>query len=314
MRAIVHKKKRVSIIIAAFLLMFLSLTITKPIITSLSPRSVQYNPFGIVGSGLGRTFCRLLTDQANTAFHYGIPEPSHSATPTALSEFMEKMNSSCIPIARRSPPNNAETLAALRRAEYLLKTAFDLDPSYYPAYEIYFFFLTENPRKADGDAWRGAESYRSDLQSDTAGLSIGRSEHQGRLLKALLITHKALASYRLDDPEQSVDAALAVYNQYSLLAPQDRSKNKDDSLRLKKKAAAEMAVLLDNAREKLKQKQWDHEWERSPSRKADYAKDYRFASRLRAVLIDSMRSAPSGSGTQIDEKMKEPLPKESKGR
>lgn len=253
---------------------------------------------GLMGSGIGKTICRLLVNQADFAFHYGIPYPVSGTATNPVSRLMEHLNTIWRPTVREHPPSSAESRAAVSRTESILSYTFDLDPSYYPAYTTYFHFLTENPTKGGDDDWRGIDEYQKTLEGATAATPIGETAKRGRLLKALMITHRAIQSYQVGDPEQSVAAALAVYNQYFLLKPRDPSRNLAEAVEYAQRAADEMGILLENAEETVRQQQWNGTWQIRPlARREDYAATYQLANKIRESVLKTIP--------------KEPLPKET---
>ena len=268
---------------------------TPLLIEGLSAQSKVYNPMAIRESGIGRTICRLLTDQAEFAFHFGSSYPVRGTAYSFLSAWVQKINASATKIVRKTPPTAGEAAAALHRTQSLLETTFNLDPSYYPAYSIYFGFLTDGS-STPHSPWAGIENMAG--KSDSTGVN-GLGQQDGNLKIALDITRRALTSYNTKDPEQSAAAALAIYNQYVLLAPIAKLQGQETFLR--QKAHDEMAGLLSNAQTVVEQQKRAGIWQRrSQARRDDYSAAYILAKKI--------------CDTLIEKNIKEPLPKNTDAR
>ena len=109
----------------------------------------KWNPFAIKESGLGRTLARVLTEQANTSYHHGLFERRPPTSTNPVSQWLDSGNAALgfqgrlkyRPIAQY-PLRPYEVKQALEQVEKNLRLAFELDPGNYTAYDVYFFFLT----------------------------------------------------------------------------------------------------------------------------------------------------------------------------
>jgi len=232
---------------------------------------------GLLGSGIGRTISRALTDSADQTFHFGMTEFPDVAQNTGVVGLLNRLNLSSTKTSSPKPPTAAESAAALRRTESLLSLAFNLAPSYYPAYTVYFLFLTERPRTGHSHATEsvGTAQPAAWSQKDTGV----------RLKKAMEITKTALQSYRLSDPEQSVAAALATYNEYMLAGFMSHNISRKQMAALSQKTSDEMSLLLENARENVRREEWAGTWDyRSEARREDYATLFKFTQKIQETL------------------------------
>lgn len=269
-------KAETSITVAAILLMAVLMAKTPDVVARVSEKSKEYNPMGLMGSGFGRTISRMLTTQADFTFHFGNPYPVGGIATTPIASIIQSLSKMATPPSRKTPPSIAESAAALSRTEGMLSLAFNLDTSYYPAYSIYFMFLTERPTAPHVPSSTSEPAMQAteerEISAETCPL-------------ALDITHRALYSYRIEDPEQSVAAALATYNQYTLIAPLIRTTDVAAFRGLTRKAADEMTVLLENANKAVIHQEWNGLWlRRSAARREDYAQAHQLASKIKETL------------------------------
>jgi hypothetical protein len=188
----------------------------------LSPshkKSFDWNPFAIFDSPIGTTIARIITDNADHAFHYGIPYPISSPPNNFLGTWIAHLNEIYVPQIRTSPPSELEARAAMEHAESLLRLAFYMSPRYFPAYTVYFGFLTEPPNGPDNGAWRGMVDNDDDFHDvpKESGLKTLYQSNSGRLTRAYQITKKAIESYDITNPSEALAAASAQYNEYYLL-------------------------------------------------------------------------------------------------
>ena len=227
----------------------------------------RWNPFAIKESGVGRTIARILTEQANTSFHHGLFEQPPVKVSNPFSQWLDAGTSSLGFSGRlkyrpveQYPLRPYEVRQALEQAEKNLRLAFDLDPGNYTAYDVYFFFLTnqltqtefasmsgaqfkdedddEQPGANDGGQAQagtnqsGAKEERNNSpaqpgatqkQEFTNALQqwVGQ-ERERRNKRAIEITDEAIRKFRpnTEDPERFLSAAVMWYNRFLLLAPE----------------------------------------------------------------------------------------------
>jgi hypothetical protein len=187
----------------------------------------RWNPFAIKESGIGRTLSRVLSEQANTAFHHGlfVQGPLRVANP--LSSWLDSGVASLGFPGRlkyrpidRFPLKPFEVKQALDQVENKLRLAFELDPGNYIAYDVYQFFLTTAVRQTEFGTTTDQQS------ANTGGDALkmfGKwegKELERRHQRAIEITETAIRKFRQSqDPERYLTGAVMWYNRFMLLAP-----------------------------------------------------------------------------------------------
>lgn len=183
----------------------LYLALSLAVIASLCPRIGEpENRFGLRESPFARSLARLLTDQSNVEFHFGLQQfPKFAADwVTGLRQmagFRDKQT---------HPPTRSEVRGALIRGEEELNMAYNCDPSFYPAYQCYFTWLTldisGNPNLSE--AWeKGAQNNDAD-PNDRKPLTPAMEK--ARAEQALRISTLTLARCDTErNPEDCLTAA-----------------------------------------------------------------------------------------------------------
>ncbi|HTD17717.1 MAG TPA: hypothetical protein VK673_21205 [Chthoniobacterales bacterium] len=215
----------------------------------------RWNPFAIKESGIGRSLSRVLSEEANTAFHHGLFEhgPRRAANP--LSSWLDAGIASLgfpgrlkyRPVAQ-FPLKPFEVKQALEQVEKNIRFAFELDPGNYAAYDVYQFFLTTDVVQTefgtstgeplaktqldddDEEDDRASEKQHADSNHDGRKPQIGETVNlpggsQGKELerrnrRAIEITDTSIRKFRpSQDPERYVTGAVIWYNRFMLMAP-----------------------------------------------------------------------------------------------
>ena len=220
----------------------------------------RWNPFAIKESGLGRTLSRVLTEQANTAYHHGLFELGERRANNPLSRWLDAGNSSLGFQGRlkyrpvdRFPLKPFEVKEALEQAEKNLRFAFELDPGNYTAYDVYHFFLTteltqtefgtktgRRLENVDGGDDDGDHDQKGDKEQVSSGHDEGGiheaeplkvlgdwqgKERERRQQRAIEITEEAIRKFRPGmDPERYLTGAVIWYNRFMLKAPEVASR------------------------------------------------------------------------------------------
>src|SRR3984957_2610536 len=133
----------------------------------------KWNLFALKESGFGRTIARALTEQANTSYHHGLFEHTPPLSTNPLSHWLD-IGSSSLGFQGRLhyrpveqyPLRPYEVSQALEEAEKNLRLAFELDPSNYAAYDVYFFFLTNEVTQTEFASLSGAQLKDDDDEED----------------------------------------------------------------------------------------------------------------------------------------------------
>jgi hypothetical protein len=147
----------------------------------------QWNPFAIKESGFGRTFARILTEQANTSYHHGLLE---QRPPLVANPFSQWLDAGRVSLGfqgrlkyrpvEQYPLRPFEVKQALEQAEKSLRLAFELDPGNYAAYDVYLFFLTTEITQTEFASMNGTQLKDDD---DGAQVTAGSSTHTGNALE-----------------------------------------------------------------------------------------------------------------------------------
>ena len=233
----------------------------------------RWNPLALKESGFGRTLARVLTEEANTSYHHGLFEHKPPINTNPLSRWLDGGNVALgfegrlkyRPVTQY-PLRPYEVKQALEQVEKYLRLAFELDPSNYTAYDVYFFFLTNEVTQTEFASLAGAQlKDEDDDSSDPAGYAQGQpngppaqtagdlqskqsgqqqpgvfqqwaaQERQRRRTRAIEITEEAIRKFRPNtlDPERFLTAAVMWYNRFMLLAPDPDERQKSAEARRK---------------------------------------------------------------------------------
>lgn len=226
--------------------------------------ALKWNPLAIKESGLGRTLARAFTEQANASYHHGLLERKPPMSTNPLSHWLDGGAAALGFQGRlkyrpveRYPLRPHEVREALDQVEKNLRLAFELDPGNYTAYDVYFYFLTNEVTQTEFASLAGAQlkDEDDDEKSDQSGNTLepdgpsqsdpvkqpaagdqdhaepaqperalqrwAEQERQRRQTRAIEITDEAIRKFRPDtlDPERFLTAAVMWYNRFMLLAP-----------------------------------------------------------------------------------------------
>ena len=232
----------------------------------------RWNPLALKESGFGRTLARVLTEEANTSYHHGLFEHKPPINTNPLSRWLDGGNVALgfegrlkyRPVTQY-PLRPYEVKQALEQVEKNLRLAFELDPGNYTAYDVYFFFLTNEVTQTEFASLAGAQLKDEDDDNsgpdgDTQGQPTGApapatDEHQSkpsgpptgvfqrwaaqeaqrRRTRAIEITEEAIRKFRPNtlDPERFLTAAVMWYNRFMLLSPDPDERQKSAEARRK---------------------------------------------------------------------------------
>jgi hypothetical protein len=234
----------------------------------------RWNPLALKESGFGRTLARALTEEANTSYHHGLLERRPPTSINPLSHWLDAGNVALgfqgrlkyRPI-EQYPLRPSEVKQALEQVEKDLRLAFELDPGNYTAYDVYFFFLTNEVTQTEFASMAGAQIKDEDDDEDNTkpggdtqdqengsvahatgsqnkeGLTQQKGafyrwaeqERQRRQTRAIEITDEAIRKFRPNtmDPERFLTAAVMWYNRFMLLAPDVAERQKSAEARRK---------------------------------------------------------------------------------
>ncbi len=261
----------------------------------------RWNPFAIKESGLGRTLSRILTEQANTAYHHGLFAVGERKVANPFSQWLDAGNNSLGFPGRlkyrpvdRFPLKPFEVKEALEQAEKNIRFAFELDPGDYAAYDVYHFFLTTELTQTEF----GTESLN--VLGDWQG-----KERERRRQRAIEITEQAIRKFRpAMDPERYLTGAVIWYNRFMLMAPDVNSlqasvdaRNRFDSLGFA--TLQKMQFYLGGATKCENDLKAKGLWETRPlPRRNDYAKVFQLMSALThslSLTLENNRAHMPGS-------------------
>jgi len=225
---------------------------------ALTPANApRWNPFAVKESGFGRTLARVLTEQANASYHHGLLERRPPISTNPLSNWLNAGNTALGFQGRlkyrpidQYPLRPYEVKQALEQVEKNLRLAFELDPGNYAAYDVYFFFLTNEVTQTEFASMAGAQLKDDDDEEDAAPAGEteqpqtvkqpavagqthespqeakvlqqwAEQERQRRHARAIEITAEAIRKFRPNtmDPERFLTAAVMWYDRLMLLAP-----------------------------------------------------------------------------------------------
>jgi hypothetical protein len=232
----------------------------------------RWNPLALKESGFGRTLARALTEEANTSYHHGLFERRPPTSTNPLSHWLDAGGVALGFQGRlkyrpveQYPLRPFEVKQALEQVEKNLRLAFELDPGNYTAYDVYFFFLTNEVTQTEFASMAGAQLKDDDDDEDntkpggdtqaqengSAAQATGgqnkeeltqqkgafyrwaEQERQRRQTRAIEITDEAIRKFRPNtmDPERFLTAAVMWYNRFMLLAPDVAERQKSAEAR-----------------------------------------------------------------------------------
>jgi hypothetical protein len=293
----------------------------------------RWNPLALQESGIGRTLARALTEEANTSYHHGLFERRPPTSTNPLSHWLDAGNVALGFQGRlkyrpveQYPLHPFEVKQALEQAEKNLRLAFELDPGNYTAYDVYFFFLTNEITQTEFASLAGAQLKDEDDDEDKtkpggdtqeqesgppaqatsnqnkeelapekgAFYRWAEQERQRRQTRAIEITDEAIRKFRPNtmDPERFLTAAVMWYNRFMLLAPDVAERQKSAEARSKfaevgAPVLSKMNYYLEAARACQHDLEQKGLWKAIPERRAEY---------LRVLqLIDRCAFALSGT-------------------
>jgi hypothetical protein len=274
----------------------------------------RWNPFALKESGFGRTIARALTEQANTSYHHGLFERTPPMSTNPLSHWLDVGSSSLGFQGRlhyrpveQYPLRPYEVNQALEQAEKNLRLAFELDPGNYTAYDVYFFFLTNEMTQTEFASLSGTQLKDDDDEgSDEGGATKGQNSSQGqsagidhpkepvllaksvlqkwadqerqrRHTRAIEITDEAIRKFRPDtmDPERFLSAAVMWYNRVMLLAPDPDERHKSAAAReifekIGPPALEKLTSYLQASRSCQQELEQKGLWKAIPERRVEY--------------------------------------------
>jgi hypothetical protein len=293
----------------------------------------RWNPLALQESGIGRTLARALTEEANTSYHHGLFERRPPTSTNPLSHWLDAGNVALGFQGRlkyrpveQYPLRPFEVKQALEQAEKNLRLAFELDPGNYTAYDVYFFFLTNEVTQTEFASMAGAQLKDEDddedktkpggdtqeQESGPTAQATGKQnkeelapqkgafyrwaeqERQRRQTRAIEITDQAISKFRPNtmDPERFLTAAVMWYNRFMLLAPDVAERQKSAEARSKfaevgAPVLSKMNYYLEAARACQHDLEQKGLWQVIPERRAEF---------LRVLqLIDRCAFALSGT-------------------
>jgi tetratricopeptide (TPR) repeat protein len=274
----------------------------------------KWNLFALRESGFGRTIARALTEQANTSYHHGLFEHTPPLSTNPFSHWLDVGSSSLGFQGRlqyrpveQYPLRPYEVQQALEQAEKSLRLAFELDPGNYIAYDVYFFFLTNEVTQTEFASLAGTQLKDDDDEvSDEGGGTKGQQngsqepittidhlkkpappksvfqkwaaqERQRRHARAIEITEEAIRKFRPDtmDPERFLTAAVMWYNRVMLLSPEPEERQKSAAAREKfekigPSALEKVTSYIQASRACQQDLEQKGLWKAIPERRAEY--------------------------------------------
>jgi hypothetical protein len=274
----------------------------------------RWNPLAIKESGFGRTLARAFTEQANTSYHHGLFERKPPVSTNPLSQWIDTGNAALgfqgrlkyRPVAQY-PLRPYEVKQALDQVEKNLRLAFELDPGNYTAYDVYFYFLTNEVTQTEFASLAGTQLKDEDDDptaapaEETPGPANGspppaggpndaaptsppgglpkwaEQEHQRRQTRAIEITEEAIRKFRPNtmDPERFLTAAVMWYNRFMLLAPDPAEREKSAEARRKfaevgPLTLTEMTTYINGAKTCQHDLETKGLWQVIPERRAEF--------------------------------------------
>jgi hypothetical protein len=295
----------------------------------------RWNPLALKESGFGRTLARALTEQANTSYHHGLFERKPPISTNPLSQWFDTGNAALgfqgrlkyRPIAQ-FPLRPYEVKQALDQVEKNLRLAFEFDPGNYTAYDVYFYFLTNEVTQTEFASLAGAQLKDEDDDDDTAapagetpGPANGspvppasgpndaapaptqgvlpkwaEQERQRRQARAIEITAEAIRKFRPNtmDPERFLTAAVMWYNRVMLLAPDPEERHKSAAARRKFEeigppALDKVTYYLQASKDCQRSLELKGLWQVIPERRAAYLKIMQLVDKCASTLSAALQ-------------------------
>jgi hypothetical protein len=276
----------------------------------------RWNPMAMKESGFGRTLARALTEEANTSYHHGLFERKPPLSTNPLSGWLDRGNTALGFQGRlryrpveQYPLRPYEVRQALDQVEKNLRLAFELDPGNYTAYDVYFFFLTNEVTQTEFASMSGAQLKDDDDDQEDATAAGGapapenaavakpaddhsgngptkqqgslqrwaEQERERRKTRAIEITGEAIRKFRPNtmDPERFLTAAVMWYDRVMLLAPDPKERRKSVAARIKfaevvPPALGKITYYLDAASACQRSLEEKGLWQAIPERRAEF--------------------------------------------
>jgi hypothetical protein len=288
----------------------------------------RWNPLALKESGFGRTLARAFTEQANTSYHHGLFEHKPPTSTNPLSRWLDGGNVALgfegrlkyRPVAQY-PLRPYEVKQALEQVEKNLRLAFELDPGNYTAYDVYFFFLTNEVTQTEFASLAGAQLKDEDddtsgpggdtqeQQNGTQAQKVGdhnskekgqqtavfqqwaEQERQRRHTRAIEITDEAIRKFRPNtlDPERFLTAAVMWYNRFMLMAPDPAERQISAEARRKfaevgPLTLSKMTYYIDGAKTCQHDLEANGLWKVIPERRAEFLRVLRLIDKCAFTL------------------------------
>jgi hypothetical protein len=290
----------------------------------------RWNPFALKESGIGRTLSRVLTEEANTSYHHGLFERKPPTSTNPLSHWLDAGTVALGFQGRlkyrpveQYPLRPIDVKEALEQVEKNLSLAFELDPGNYTAYDVYFFFLTNEisqtefasmsgaQLKDDDDASADGETQKPDGRAQAQATAEpanqkpdqkiedfhrwAEQERQRRQARAIQITEEAIRKFRPNtmDPERFLTAAVMWYDRFMLLAPDPGERQKSAEARKKFAEVGPPTLIkinfyLDAARTCQHDLEQKGLWQAIPERRAEYLRVLQLIDRCAYTLSGAL--------------------------
>jgi hypothetical protein len=295
----------------------------------------RWNPLALKESGFGRTLARALTEEANTSYHHGLFERKPPLSTNPLSGWLDRGNTALGFEGRlkyrpveQYPLRPYEVRQALEQVEKNLRLAFDLDPGNYTAYDVYFFFLTNEVTQTEFASMSGTQLKDDDDEEDATAAGGGPApddvalakaiadhrnegptkqqsalqrwaaqERERRNTRAIEITDEAIRKFRPNtmDPERFLTAAVMWYNRLMLLAPDPDERRKSDAARMKfaevvPPALGKMTFYLDAASSCQRSLEEKGLWQAIPERRAEFLRVQKLLDKCAFTLSTALQN------------------------
>ena len=215
---------------------------------------------------------------------------------------------------------------ALEQLENNLRLAFELDPGNYTAYDVYFYFLTNEVTQTEFASLGGAQ-FKDEDDDDTAapgsdaaaqpGGAVtpaagdqkkeeaapppavfrrwAEQERRRRQTRAIEITDEAIRKFRPNtmDPERFLTAAVMWYNRIMLVAPDVEQRQKSAEARRKFEEVGPPALSrIDYYVEAARTCQTDLEqkglWQAIPERRAEFLRVLQLIAKCASTLSGAL--------------------------
>jgi hypothetical protein len=295
----------------------------------------RWNPLALKESGFGRTLARAFTEQANTSYHHGLFEREPPINTNPLSRWLDTGSAALgfqgrlkyRPVAQY-PLRPYEVRQALDQLEKNLRLAFELDPGNYTAYDVYFYFLTNEVTQTEFASLSGAQLKDEDDDATAAPTGETQSpangsqgsttsgpnneapappqgglqkwaeqERQRRQTRAIEITDEAIRKFRPNtmDPERFLTAAVMWYNRFMLLAPDPTERQKSAEARRKfdevgPGSLSKMTYYLDEASACQQDLEKKGLWQALPERRAEFLRVQQLLQKCASALSVALQN------------------------